>query len=354
MSWSAHLPWQADGGAQGGAAQAVRLSWYQRGFFFLLLPILLSFPQGWSQAGPTFSLPVSVLWWALTWTASWWAFELFSRVAAICLRPWRPPLWLVLLLGALAGGLSARWYMVAMFELLTLIESPPIAEAFLREPRDLSDPTYLLRLAQSLVSGATVWLVANYLFERITRTVRFADATARRAWLEAPAPASSEPRASPAVRESVERPFDLDAPPAPAETSPLTDVKASGAASVAPALPGLSVAPTVALPPPRFLARLTRLAGATLDELLAVEAEDHYIKVHTSRGSELVYYRFADALDDLRGHDGLQVHRSFWVRRGAIQQVDTSGRHWMLVLVNGLCVPVSRANQGAIRLAGLR
>src|SRR5690606_15189181 len=65
--------------------------------------------------------------------------------------------------------------------------------------------------------------------------------------------------------------------------------------------------------PPRFLTRLPhRLKGAAIR---AVEAEDHYLRVHTDQGSDLILMRLSDAVKELEGLDGAQTHRSWWVAR---------------------------------------
>jgi hypothetical protein len=69
--------------------------------------------------------------------------------------------------------------------------------------------------------------------------------------------------------------------------------------------------------PPKFLERLPlKLRGA---EVWAVEAEDHYLRLHTSRGQDLILMRLADAVAELDGIEGMQVHRSWprevWSRR---------------------------------------
>jgi hypothetical protein len=53
--------------------------------------------------------------------------------------------------------------------------------------------------------------------------------------------------------------------------------------------------------------------------LLAVEAHDHYVRVHTGAGVELLSVRFADAMAELGGAHGFQVHRSWWVSAAAIK-----------------------------------
>lgn len=79
--------------------------------------------------------------------------------------------------------------------------------------------------------------------------------------------------------------------------------------------------------------------------LLAVEAEQHYILVHTSVGNELVLYRFTDAVKELRDWEGAQIHRSFWVARAAIKDIRTKGRNSFIVLTSGIEVPISRGRR---------
>lgn len=100
---------------------------------------------------------------------------------------------------------------------------------------------------------------------------------------------------------------------------------------------------------PKILRRLPAHIG---QELLCVEAEDHYLRVHTAGGSDLILYRMSDALEDLDGRDGLRVHRSFWVARDAIDGIDREGKRVSLRLSNGLVVPVSRTYLPGVRAAG--
>ncbi len=99
----------------------------------------------------------------------------------------------------------------------------------------------------------------------------------------------------------------------------------------------------------RFLDRLPPALGT---DLLALEMEDHYVRAHTSLGSELVLLRMRDAVAELEGLDGAQVHRSWWVARGAVEDVKREGRNLRLVLENGLEAPVSRANVQPLKDAG--
>ena len=55
-----------------------------------------------------------------------------------------------------------------------------------------------------------------------------------------------------------------------------------------------------------FLDRLPRALGR---ELIALQMEDHYVRAHTPRGSDLVLLPLRDAVEELGGLEGLRVHR---------------------------------------------
>jgi len=102
--------------------------------------------------------------------------------------------------------------------------------------------------------------------------------------------------------------------------------------------------------PPRFLDRLPpRLRGAVIH---AVQAEDHYLRVHTDRGSDLILMRLSDAVAELEGLEGARTHRSWWVARDAVQDVKRGDGRATLTLAGGLTVPVSRRHARALRQAG--
>ena len=103
-------------------------------------------------------------------------------------------------------------------------------------------------------------------------------------------------------------------------------------------------------PPARFPDRLPpRLRGATL---IAVQAEDHYLRVHTDRGSDLILMRLSDALAELEGLEGARTHRSWWVARGAVRDVSRGDGRALLTLDGGLTAPVSRRYAPGLRRAG--
>lgn len=101
----------------------------------------------------------------------------------------------------------------------------------------------------------------------------------------------------------------------------------------------------------RFLGRLpVKYRTATL---LAVSSEDHYLRVHTSLGEELILMRLADAMRELAGADGIQVHRSWWVARDGVGDTRRENGKLFLVLKSGKQVPVSRTFLPAVRQVGL-
>ena len=70
--------------------------------------------------------------------------------------------------------------------------------------------------------------------------------------------------------------------------------------------------------------------------------EDHYVRVHTTRGSGLVLMRFSDAIAELEATPGLRIHRSWWVAARAVAEVERSARSTKARLINGLRAPVSQ------------
>ena len=100
---------------------------------------------------------------------------------------------------------------------------------------------------------------------------------------------------------------------------------------------------------PRIFARIPGRLGR---DLLALQAEDHYVRVHTAAGSDLLLMRMADAIAETDGVDGLRVHRSWWVARQAVESARSEGRRATLTLKGGLNVPVTRETVPEIRRAG--
>ncbi|NHK29102.1 LytTR family transcriptional regulator [Parvularcula flava] len=116
--------------------------------------------------------------------------------------------------------------------------------------------------------------------------------------------------------------------PAPGEDAP----ESTGPAKTATERPS---------PAARFMDRLpVKYRGATLH---AVSSEDHYLRVHTDRGEELILMRLSDALRELEDADGVQTHRGWWVSRDGVADTARENGKLCLILKSGRQAPVSRS-----------
>lgn len=133
-----------------------------------------------------------------------------------------------------------------------------------------------------------------------------------------------------------------------------------------PAVPAMAAAPAP-IPPPTMHATVTvpatiaalptplpnplfdQLPPELGSEIIALEMEDHYVRVHTALGSALVLMRLRDATALVTEVEGMQVHRSWWVARGAVEDVLRDGRNIRLKLARGLEAPVARAKIADLR-----
>ena len=101
---------------------------------------------------------------------------------------------------------------------------------------------------------------------------------------------------------------------------------------------------------------LEKVQGVRAGEVLALQAEEHYVRVfyssQGSEGSELVHYRFGDAVRDMPESLGTQVHRSWWVADEAVTAAERGTRRWQLKLRSGHSVPVSDSFTKAARERG--
>lgn len=96
---------------------------------------------------------------------------------------------------------------------------------------------------------------------------------------------------------------------------------------------------------------LRRVPDAQAREVAHVSVRDHYVDVYTDRGKHSLLMRFSDAIAELEGVAGLQVHRSHWVALEAVDHIERTGSRIYLRLRDGSAVPVSRANWCAVETA---
>ena len=280
--------------------------------FYWVAPLITALPMGWYGAGIAAGFPfaASMLLWISICTISWWLSDSLARSMARFAPGVIPPLvcltagYLVNLLLSSMYNPAVLWWMVEV----GIVKRSSNIDFYFAVERNLLSGDYLRLLLVGGTPGLFVWLAGNYLFEVVTGIPRIRSAS-------------------------------------PAVVSPVLAVPATPAVTAGPAGPAVP-APTRAAP--RFFQRLTRITPLEPDELLAVAAEDHYIQVHTSRGKELIYYRFGDALDELAALDGLRIHRSAWINRKAIERIQGEGRNMHVVLNNGESFRVSLSNRGAV------
>ena len=115
-----------------------------------------------------------------------------------------------------------------------------------------------------------------------------------------------------------------------------------------------ALSPAAASPPeePQECAEvqlLRRLKPGNRGPIPHVTVADHYTQVTTSRGRELVLLRFSDALEELGGTPGLQVHRSHFVADAHVDRLMRTEGRLAILTKDGREVPVSRSRVEAVR-----
>ncbi|UWQ94894.1 LytTR family transcriptional regulator [Rhodobacteraceae bacterium M385] len=103
----------------------------------------------------------------------------------------------------------------------------------------------------------------------------------------------------------------------------------------------------------RLPALLDRLPLDKRGPLVALSSEDHYTRIRTTRGEDLVLIRLSDAIREAEPTSGLRVHRSHWVALAQVQSARRDGDRAVLQVTGGGDIPVSRTNIAAIKDAGL-
>lgn len=139
-----------------------------------------------------------------------------------------------------------------------------------------------------------------------------------------------KPPESPAVAEQAEgRPeTPADEPATQPSAAPLPTVTASAEDG-----------------PGAFLAALPPAIG---QDLVAIQADLHYLQVRTTRGRAMVLASLGTAEQAL-GDRGLRVHRSHWVALAHIRRLARSADGMLLVLSDGSRVPVSRRRASTVK-----
>lgn len=263
------------------------------------------------------SLPIALGFYFVHTVPAWLAAHALTTVVHRLLGPWRPPLWTLCIAGSIGQALLLSPYYRFLFD---AVQPYLIAGVQLSgKPSPAWSVEYVLVLLSELAPGALIWIAANYAWDRVLGIPRFRYEIT-----------------------SLSTPWKgVGASPVHGGTPARIDVSdAAATETVVPtALSNSACRPT-------FLAT-TRLPPDA--EVLAITAEEHYVRVITDRGADLVRHRFAEAVAELADETrGMQVHRSWWLRLDAVVKTVEKGRSLELTLCDGTVVPVSFAFREAV------
>lgn len=104
-----------------------------------------------------------------------------------------------------------------------------------------------------------------------------------------------------------------------------------------------------AAPPPI----LDRLPFEKRADLVSISVEDHYVRVRTTRGEDMLLMRLSDAIREVGETEGVRVHRSHWVAVDQVTAAARKGDGAILSMTHGPDIPVSRANVATLKDRGL-
>jgi hypothetical protein len=102
--------------------------------------------------------------------------------------------------------------------------------------------------------------------------------------------------------------------------------------------------------PPRLY---RRLPGAAPGRILHLTAKGHFVTVTTETGCHDIRMRFSDAISEMDAEPGYCTHRSHWVATWGVCGDRRVDGKLVLVLVNGMEVPVSRTYRPELEAVGL-
>ncbi len=87
---------------------------------------------------------------------------------------------------------------------------------------------------------------------------------------------------------------------------------------------------------------LKEVPGSWQNTLDVIEAQENYINVYSGTEKTTILYKFKDAVAEMGPDTGLQVHRSYWVRKDAILSFTKKQGRGEIVTSSDKTVPVSR------------
>lgn len=87
--------------------------------------------------------------------------------------------------------------------------------------------------------------------------------------------------------------------------------------------------------------------------IISMSVADHYVEVTTVRGKAMLLMRLRDAIAEVDGNKGLQIHRSHWVALDGIRAVHRGSGRVEIETEVAERLPVSRSYLADVRSAGL-
>lgn len=271
--------------------------------FFVGWPALIGVILGWTGAGTIGGVlprPIAIAYWVVGMLLLRLSLEISTRLVAFVVPKGKVPLAALCLLAIpiqvyFSAPLTYLWRL-PFLGLVPETAWPNFDALFFT-----SFEQYLVGLRASVVV-ALEWVIANLVFDRVFNFARFRKVT------------------------GYEPPPQYRVPPDEAENEALSASES------------------------RFLEKIPKRLGV---DVIALSAEDHYVRVHTPIGKTLVLYRFSDAMAEMPKGIGFQVHRSHWVRKSAITDFQKRGPGQVLILNETLEIPVSKRFIEVVKASGL-
>lgn len=264
--------------------------------FFIVAPLAIALLLGWHFAGfgSQLSQPGSIALWCLAIGAWWLVAELVLRLIAPPFSKFGVPVWASILIAAAVSLATSPGYTGPIMRLVAQLDGVDISTIALPE-RNFFDPNYLLILAKSGFVGFFYWGGLRIIYDQYQKA---------------------------RSRNAAATPMPVASPSTPSKANPSKEK----------------------------LAVLARKHGLPdLDSVIAVQAEDHYVRLYARDRSVLVLMPFTEAVHALDDVDGLRTHRSYWVREDAIVDFEERDGKSSVILDGGLVVPVSRRYRELLR-----
>lgn len=224
--------------------------------------------------------------------APFWTTCLLCSLTMRVLERWKPAPSIIMAIGALLGAMVTLPYT----NWLTRLAAGSWPDIHLQQQ---IAPMFSAEFWRYTARATAVWFGVNFIFDRFLGLPRY--------------------------RYTVPRGYDFRE--APTNTRPVENAVGNGEKTIE------------ERHQPAFLARIPQRIALT--DVLAIKAEQHYIRVFTPDRIFMVLYRFGDAINELDSDLGLQVHRSYWVNKNAIDCIRPRAKKFSLRLTGGIEIPVS-------------